>query len=280
MIKIIPETYMAEQYAKYLACEEKAVATQKQYRREVLFFIRFLSGREITKDLVIEYKEELIRRFRPATVNTKLAAANGFMKYAGCGECCVKQLKIQRKTYCSHDRQLGKSEYMRLLKAAEKQEKTRLCMILQTLCGLGMRISELPFVTAESVKEKEVTVSLKGKNRTILMGKKLRKRLKQYIIKNGITSGPLFVTRSGRPVDRSNIWKMMKALCSDADVNPRKVFPHNLRHLFARTFYKNSRDIVKLADVLGHSSIDTTRIYMVSTGKKHQRYMDTIGLVL
>lgn len=239
-MKNILTVTLMKQYENHLLQEEKSVSTQKQYRREIL---RFLS-------------------------------------FAGYGEYRVKQLKIQRKPYCSSDRELTKAEYTRLLQSAKNQGQDKLWTILQTICGMGIRISELPFITAQAVRDGEAAVQLKGKNRVILMGKKLRRILKKYMDRQGISRGPLFVTKNGKPMDRSNIWKMMKKLCHSARVNPQKVFPHNLRHLFARTFYKTNKDIVKLADVLGHSNINTTRIYIISTGKEHQRCMDAMGLVI
>lgn len=176
-------------------------------------------------------------------------------------------------------KELTKAEYIRLLTAAKKQGEEKMWLILQTICGTGIRISELPFITAEAVREGEVTVNLKGKTRTLLLGGKLRQNLRKYMSARHINSGPIFITRTGKPIDRSNIWRKMKKLCETASVKPTKVFPHNLRHLFARTFYKESGDIVRLADVLGHSNINTTRIYIISTGSEHRRYIDAMGLV-
>lgn len=279
MKNILTVTLM-KQYENHLLQEEKSVSTQKQYRREILRFLAFVSEKKITKELVIQYKKELMDQYQPVSVNTKLAAVNGFLSFAGYGEYRVKQLKIQRKPYCSSDRELTKAEYTRLLQSAKNQGQDKLWTILQTICGMGIRISELPFITAQAVRDGEAAVQLKGKNRVILMGKKLRRILKKYMDRQGISRGPLFVTKNGKPMDRSNIWKMMKKLCHSARVNPQRVFPHNLRHLFARTFYKTNKDIVKLADVLGHSNINTTRIYIISTGKEHQRCMDAMGLVI
>lgn len=280
IMKNILTPKLVEKYEKYLIQEERSPATRKQYRREILRFLEYGAGRTLTKELIIEYKKELIDKYQPVSVNTKLAAINGFLAFAGYGDLKVKQLKIQRRPYCSSDRELTKEEYTRLLYCAKNQGQEKLWLILQTICGMGIRISELPYITAKAVRDGEASVNLKGKNRVILMGKKLRRILKKYMDNQGINSGPLFVTRNGNPMDRSNIWKMMKRLCRNAGVNPHKVFPHNLRHLFARTFYKANKDIVKLADVLGHSNINTTRIYIISTGKEHQRFMDAMGLVI
>lgn len=280
IMKNILTPKLVEKYEKYLIREERSPATRKQYRREILRFLEYGAGRTLTKELIIEYKKELMDKYQPVSVNTKLAAINGFLAFAGYGALKVKQLKIQRRPYCSSDRELTKAEYTRLLYCAKNQGQEKLWLILQTICGMGIRISELPYITAKAVRDGEASVNLKGKNRVILMGKKLRRILKKYMDNQGINSGPLFVTRNGNPMDRSNIWKMMKRLCRNAGVNPHKVFPHNLRHLFARTFYKANKDIVKLADVLGHSNINTTRIYIISTGKEHQRFMDAMGLVI
>lgn len=269
-----------EQYENYLKCEEKSLATQKQYKSEIMRFLNYTAGENVSKELIIQYKEQLMNRYQPVSVNTKLAAINGFLQFAGYGDLKVKQLKIQRKTYCSSEQELTKAEYLRLLSAAKDQDKEKVWLILQTICSMGIRISELPFITVEAVQEGKAIVNLKGKNRVIFLGKKLRYNLKKYISKQGIYSGPIFITRTGKPMDRSNIWKMMKKLCEKADVNADKVFPHNLRHLFARTFYHNNKDIVKLADVLGHSNINTTRIYTLSTGKEHQRCIDAMDLVV
>ena len=280
IMKNILTPKLVEKYEKYLIQEERSPDTRKQYRREILRFLEYGAGRTLTKELIIEYKKELMDKYQPVSVNTKLAAINGFLAFAGYGALKVKQLKIQRGPYCSSDRELTKAEYTRLLYCAKNQGQEKLWLILQTICGMGIRISELPYITAKAVRDGEASVNLKGKNRVILMGKKLRRILKKYMDNQGINSGPLFVTRNGNPMDRSNIWKMMKRLCRNAGVNPHKVFPHNLRHLFARTFYKANKDIVKLADVLGHSNINTTRIYIISTGKEHQRFMDAMGLVI
>ena len=268
-----------EEYENYLETEERSKTTQKQYKREAGRFLMYLSGRKVTKELVIQYKRELMNKYQPVSVNTKLAAVNGFLKFSGYGNLRVKQLKIQRKAFCSSDRELTKAEYIRLLTAAKKQGEEKMWLILQTICGTGIRISELPFITAEAVREGEVTVNLKGKTRTLLLGGKLRQNLRKYMSARHINSGPIFITRTGKPMDRSNIWRKMKKLCETASVKPTKVFPHNLRHLFARTFYKESGDIVRLADVLGHSNINTTRIYIISTGSEHRRYIDAMGLV-
>lgn len=267
-------------YAAYLDQEEKSEMTKKQYQRDVRCFLQFVSGKPITKERVIAYKEKLQRQYRPTSVNAKLAAINGFFSFTGKNELKVKQLKIQRKPYCTQKRELSKEEYVRLIEAAARQQNPKLSLLIQTICGTGIRVSELCFITAEAVRCGEATISMKGKTRTILLADKLCSVLKKYMEQRAIKTGPVFVTRNGNPLDRSNIWKMMKVLCRSANVDMDKVFPHNLRHLFARCFYSANKDIAKLADILGHSHIDTTRIYIISSGQEHRRCMDALGLVI
>lgn len=267
------------EYMEWMRQEERSEATRKQYQRELLRFLEYM-GDEISKTRVVQYKEELMRRYRPASVNAKLAALNSFFSYMGCGELRVKQLKIQKKAYCSREKELSKQEYLRMVREAEAQKDRRTALVLQTICGTGMRVSELRFVTVEAVRAGEAVVALKGKLRSILISGKLKTLLEEYIRKQKIDSGPVFVTRNGRPLDRSNIWKKMKALARQTRVEGQKVFPHNLRHLFARCFYELDKDIAKLADLLGHSSVNTTRIYIISTGQEHRQRMDALGLVL
>ena len=202
-----------------------------------------------------------------------LAAINSLFRYFEWYDCKVKAIRCQRQIFCSEDKELTKAEYVRLLNAATQKKNDRLNLILQTICGTGIRVSELEYITVEAAKEGRATVRCKGKTRVVFIVKELKKKLLQYAKEKRITTGPIFITRSGRPISRTNIWREMKALCKDSNVNPNKVFPHNLRHLFARTFYGLEKDIAKLADILGHSSIDTTRIYIVSTGAEHRQRM-------
>ena len=268
------------EYLKFLRSEEREEATCRLYQREIRRFFEFAGKKILSKELVIAYKEQLIRSYSPASVNVKLTALNGFFRFIGKEEWRVRQLKIQRSAYCSKEKELTKAEYLRLVSAAEREGREELSLILQTLCGTGIRVSELSFITAEAVRKGEAVVRLKGKIRIVLLTGKLCRLLKKYAKRRGICSGSIFVTRTGRPLDRSNIWKMLKSLGSRASVELKKIFPHNLRHLFARTFYAAGRDLVKLADVLGHSNINTTRIYIVSSGQEHQRCMDALGLVV
>lgn len=269
-----------KEYLAYLVKDEKSLATQKQYYREILRFFEYLNFQSFTKEDVICYKEKLKNDYQPVSVNAKIAALNSFFTFTGQNECKVKQLKIQRRAFCLKEKELTKKEYLRLVNAAKQRKNDKLSLILQTICGTGIRVSELCFITVEAVKRGEAVVKLKGKNRMILIGGKLRKLLLSYSRREGIASGAVFITKSGKPLDRSNIWKMMKGLCEAAHVDSRKVFPHNLRHLFARCFYGIDKDIAKLADVLGHSSINTTRIYIISSGQEHRKQMESMGLVV
>ena len=269
-----------ENYMKYLAEKERGVLTRKQYRRDIERFLEKKCTEEVTKETVIAYKEYLSENYRPSSVNAKLAAINGFLKFLGESDLRVSQLKIQRRAYCSGDRELRKKDYMKLIEIAEKENNRKLSLVIQTICGTGIRVSELKYLTVQAVRQGEVYIQLKGKNRVILIGGKLRKRLVGYMKKEKIVEGAIFITRNRKPLDRSNIWKMMKKLCKKANVDEKKVFPHNLRHLFARCFYEKEKDIAKLADVLGHSSINTTRIYIVTSGWEHKKLLDALGLVV
>lgn len=269
-----------EGYICFLEKEERSLSTRRQYQRDIQCFLVYVQGRAVTKELVIQYKERLMSEYQPSSVNTKLAAINGYFSYLGKRELCVKQLKIQKKVYCPREKELTKADYRNLVCEADRKKNKRLSLLIQTICATGIRVSELSCVTAEAVKSGEACTHLKGKSRVVLLNGKLRKALRDYLRHEKIVSGPVFRTRTGRPLDRSNIWKMMKRLCAGAKVEPQKVFPHNLRHLFARCFYALDKDIAKLADILGHSSINTTRIYIMSSGQEHRRRMDALKLVL
>ena len=270
----------AEDYIRCLEQEEKSPSTRKQYLRDIQKFALFLGDRPCTKENVILYKLELQEKYRPSAVNTKLAALNGFFSFIGKEEYRVRLLKIQHRVYCSREKELTKTEYLELIRTAKKQNREKLSLLLQTICGTGIRVSELEYITAEAVRRGEAVVQLKGKTRVIFIPDRLRKALLMYLTHEKIVSGPVFVTRKGNPLDRSNIWKMMKALCLEAGVNEAKVFPHNLRHLFARTYDEADKDMARLADVLGHSSIATTRIYIMTSGQEHRRHMERLDLFL
>ena len=268
-------------FINHLHLEEKSANTVEKYARDVNTFVAYLNGNVVSKNLVIEHKQKLIADgYAVSSINSMLAAVNSLFDYLGWIDCKVKSIKIQRQIYCPENKELSKAEYLRLVEVAERNHNQRLNMILQTICGTGIRISELQFITVEAVKSGTVEVACKGKNRVIFIVKKLKKKLLRYAAERHIKAGVIFITKSGKPVNRTNVWREMKALCKHAHVNPDKVFPHNLRHLFARTFYKLEKDIAKLADILGHSSINTTRIYIISTGYEHLKRMENMKLIV
>lgn len=278
--KILTEE-MAKAFGKYLRREEKSENTVKKYLRDVRAFAAYLNGAEVTKETVITFKSKLLgESYSVRSINSMLASLNGLFSFLGWEDCRVKSVKLQRQIYCPEEKELTKAEYMRLVDTAKQKGNERLNLILQTICGTGIRVSELQYITVEAVKNREATVSLKGKTRSVFLVKELRKKLIRYAAKQNIQSGAVFITRTGKPMNRTNIWREMKGLCKQAGVNPKKVFPHNLRHLFARTFYGIEKDIAKLADILGHSSINTTRIYIISTGSEHRRRMEHMRLII
>lgn len=260
--------------------DEKSELTVEKYLRDVRRFIAFSSGQQIDKSLVLAYKVELEKNYAVASANSMIASINAFFRFSGWLDLCVKQFKVQRKTFCNEEKELTKAEYIRLCRTADVQKNERLNLILQTICGTGIRVSELQFITVEAAERGEAIVSCKNKTRTVFIVRELQKKLLSYCKRNGITSGQIFVTKTGKPMSRTNIWREMKDLCKEAGVNPNKVFPHNLRHLFARVFYGIEKDIAKLADILGHSSINTTRIYIITTGTEHRRKMENMRLIL
>lgn len=285
-------------YRKHLEQDEYMDSTIKKYLRDIQSFATWLAGQgsgrnaetglegekeidvTVNKESVVGWKSYLIGEgYASVTVNAMLSSLNGFFEFWGWQACKVKFLKIQRRIFRSQERELSKGEYQRLLECAGRLENPRLMLLMETICATGIRVSEVKYITVEAIKQRRADISLKGKIRTILLPGKLCKKLKDYAKKMGIKSGEVFITKNGKGISRHQIWGEMKRLCEKAKVNPSKVFPHNLRHLFARTFYGLSRDIVKLADVLGHSSIETTRIYLISTGETHARQMERMGLV-
>ena len=266
-------------FRKYLIREEKSIATIEKYLRDVKKFSKYAADREITKELTVCYKSELQEKgYAVRSINSMLASLNSLMDFLNWADCKVKALRCQRQTYCAEDKELTKDEYMRLLKASTSQKQLNL--VIQTICGTGIRVSELRYFTVEAVNRGEITVQCKSKTRTILVPGKLKKRLLNFAKDCGIRCGSIFITKHGKPLDRSSIWAQMKRLCTAAGVRPSKVFPHNLRKLFARTFYGIEKDIAKLADILGHSSINTTRIYIMTTGTEHRRKIERLGLVV
>ena len=266
-------------FLNYLCWEEKSTATQEKYLRDVQSFCAYADGNEISKELIIAWKKNLIESgYAARSINSMIASVNSLLDFLDLSACKVKNIHTQQKIYCAEDKELTKAEYLRLLAASKKNEQLNL--VLQTICGTGIRVSELQYFTVEVIKHGEVTVDCKNKTRTILVPGKLKNVLLNYAKKHNIMSGAIFVTRTGKPLNRSNIWSAMKKLCEAAGVKPSKVFPHNLRKLFARTFYGIEKDIAKLADILGHSSINTTRIYIMTTGTEHRRKIERLGLVV
>ena len=266
-----------QRFEQYLLTEEKSAATIEKYLRDIRGFCSHLAGRRIRKEEAVAYKEHLTARYAPASVNSMLIAINRFLRFLGLQDCCVRPLKIQRQIFIREDKELTRAEYQRLVRAAKD---TRLSLVIQTICGTGIRVSELQYITAEAVRAGKAVVNCKNKTRVIFIPMSIQKLLKPYMKKSGVTAGSVFVTRSGKPLNRRNIWRDMKALCERAGVSPNKVFPHNLRHLFARTFYGLEKDIVRLADLLGHSSVDTTRIYTMETGDGHRLRLERVENLL
>lgn len=273
------ENFQRESFREYLIREEKSVATVEKYLRDVRTFSAYVGERSVTKDIVVDYKRHLQKKnYAIRSINSMLASLNSFLSFMGWNDCRVKSLKLQKQVYSAEEKELTKREYERLLKAAEKNEQLQL--VMQTICATGIRVSELQFFTIEAVTHGEVIINCKAKTRVILIPNKLRKLLLNYARKQHIRSGVIFLTKNGKPLDRRIIWVQMKGLCKTAAISPEKVFPHNLRKLFARTFYSAEKDIAKLSDILGHSSIDTTRIYIMTTGTEHRRIIEKLGLVV
>ena len=270
---------LIKEFENFLIEEEKAHATIEKYMRDIRTFFDWTLGGEIDKRKVLLYKEYLKENLAPASVNSVLSSLNSFFEFNNWHDLKVKMLKIQRQIFAQKDKELTKAEYKRLLDAAKGKKNERLYLLMQTICASGIRVSELQHITVEAVRQRKATINSKGKMRVVILPKDLCKMLIQYTKEQKIESGSVFVTKTGKPLDRSTIWKMMKALCESAAVDSKKVFPHNLRHLFARTYYSLQKDIVRLADILGHSSINTTRIYTMETGDIHRRQIQMLGLL-
>ena len=277
MRKITTETIKS--FNDYLINEEKAEATVNKYLHDVSEFQIWLDEQELCKTAVLAYKSYLCERYAPASVNATLSSLNSFFNFMEWYDLRVKNLKIQKQIFASTDKELTKSEYDRLLQAAKQKKNERLYLLMQTICSTGIRVSEVRYVTVEAVARGVAEINCKGKRRQVFLPKQLCQILKQYIKEQKIKSGAVFVTKSGNPLDRSNIWSDMKKLCKAANVSEKKVFPHNLRHLFARTYYSLQKDIVRLADILGHSSVNTTRIYTMETGEIHRKQIQKLGLL-
>ncbi len=271
---------MIAEFKEHLILEERSVATIQKYIRDVKAFTAYAQNSAISKEIVIAYKKYLQENYAVRSVNSMLASINSFFSLFGWNDLKVKSLKLQQQVFCPEEKELTKAEYTRLCWSAERKHNERLCLILQTICGTGIRVSELQYITVEAIKLGEAVVNCKAKTRSVFIVKELRQKLLRYAAEQNIKSGMIFVTRTGKPISRTNIWREMKALCVEANVNPQKVFPHNLRHLFARVFYGIEKDIAKLADILGHSSINTTRIYIISTGTEHRQRMENMRLII
>lgn len=272
---------LVAEFSAHLKNEEKSKNTTEKYLRDVRMFAAHFRGTEITKEMVIAYKSKLLaEHYAVRSVNSILASLNSLFTFLGWSDCKVKSMKLQRQIYCPEEKELTKAEYLRLVNTAKRKGKERLNLILQTICGTGIRVSELEYITVEAAKSGKAVVALKGKTRSVFLVKELQKKLLRYATEQNISSGTIFITRNGKPLSRTNIWREMKGLCQEAGVHPQKVFPHNLRHLFARVFYGIEKDLAKLADILGHSSINTTRIYIISTGSEHRKRMENMHLIL
>ena len=273
-------TKQISDYTAFLHIEERAAATVEKYSRDVLAFAAWLGNRVVTKDTIAQWKEQLLEdELSPATVNAKLSAVNGLLRFLGWEECRVKFVKVQKRAFRDAARDLSREEYQRLIDAAQTLGRERLALLLETICATGIRVSEVKYITVEAAQNGRTDISLKGKVRTILLPAKLCRKLLKYAKKQKTVSGEIFLSENGTSLSRLQIWREMKRICKAAGVEPSKVFPHNLRHLFATTFYRATKDIVKLADVLGHSSVNTTRIYLLTTGTEHARCLERLGLV-
>lgn len=270
---------LIQKFKMHLINEEKASATLEKYIRDVVAFMTWLGSRTIEKVIVVEYKQNLIENYAPTSANSMLSSINSFFEYMEWYDCKVKTFKIQKQIFANKDKELSKAEYERLLMVAKSKQNKKLYMLMQTICSTGIRVSELRYISTDAVRKGEAVINCKGKMRVVILPKQLCKILSSYIKEQKISSGSVFVTKNGKPLDRSNIWKLMKDLCESAGVSKNKVFPHNLRHLFARTYYSLEKDVVRLADILGHSSVNTTRIYTMETGEQHRIQIQRLGLL-
>lgn len=268
-----------KKFEEYLYAEERSCNTIEKYIRDIRFFRGRLQGGNVDKSALVKYKKELCERYAAKSVNSMLSSVNAFFVFMGWYDLKVKTLKIQRRIFSDKSKELSKPEYERLLSAAINRKNKRLYYLMQTVASTGLRVSEIQYVTCEAVRQGQAVINCKGKIRQIFLPKKLCKMLLSYIKERNIKSGAVFVSKNGRPLDRSHIWKMLKSLCEAAGVSRDKVFPHNFRHLFARTFYSLQKDIVRLADILGHSNIETTRIYTMESGAEHRKLLQKLGLL-
>lgn len=271
---------LINRYAHYLREQERSSSTIQKYVHDLTVLCNYLAETTVTKTALIAWKRELEEQYAPASVNTKLAAINGLLEFCGWSDLKVKPLKIQKSMFSDGEKELTRQEYIRLVQASQSIGNERLSLVIQTICATGIRVSELKFITAEAIQSGRAEINNKGKRRMLFLPQKLRCMLKKYLRKQKRTAGPVFVTKTEKPLDRSNIWREMKALCESAGIEPGKVFPHNLRHLFARTYYSIEKDLSRLADILGHSNVNTTRIYTIESGTVHARQMERMGLII
>ena len=269
-----------DRFYEYLIEEERSSGTIEKYIRDVRLLQSWLGSDPVTKENAARWKQELLQSGRaPSTVNSMLAAANTYFRFMGWDELKLKSIRLQRRFFRENERELTKAEYQLLMETAKKRGDERLALLMETICATGIRVSEVPYITADAIKKGRARISMKGKLRTILIPAQLCRKLRKYATKHRIGRGEIFLTKNGTRLERKQIWAQMKALCKYAGIERNKVFPHNLRHLFARCFYRISHDISSLADVLGHSSIETTRIYLISTESEHIKKIAHLGLV-
>ena len=271
---------LIKQFENFLKEDEKSEATIRKYLHDIETFAEYIQGNTVDKSIVLAYKNELKEKYAISSTNSMLAAVNSYLKFVGMENCCVKYFKVQKDAYCSDQDELTHEEYALMLKTALETGNRRLYLIMQTICATGIRVSELEYITVQAIYSGEAVVDCKGKIRRIFIVPELCDKLIEYTEEHQIRSGPVFTTRSGKPLNRCNIWREMKFVCNLAGIPESKVYPHNLRHLFARTFYNLEKDIVKLADVLGHANINTTRIYIMTTGEEHRKKMEQLNLVI
>ena len=269
-----------KRFETYLVRNENSTATVEKYLRDVRVFLTFIEYGTFDKQDVLRYKDWLIKTYKPTSANSMIGGLNTFLKFVGASCFTIKQFKIQREAYCSEEKELTKQEYYRLINTANSKCNQKLSLIIQTICSTGIRVSELKFITVEAVRVGEAVITLKGKTRKIFIIPELKNKLLRYIKQQNLYTGSVFLSKNGKPILRNNVWRDMKSLCEQAGVKRSKVFPHNLRHLFARTFYGIEKDIAKLADILGHSNVNTTRIYIVTTGAEHKKKMQNMRLII
>ena len=266
-------------FVSFLKEQEKSQSTISSYKRELFSLQMFLDDNPITKERLLGYKSMITSNYKPSTCNVAISAINSFLQYVGRTDLFVKPIRVQRQIFENKEKMLTKKEYNKLIQTAKINGQKQLSLIIQTICATGIRVSELQYITVDAVKNGQAHIRCKGKNRVVFIPKSLCILLKKYVINRNITNGPVFRTRNNKPIDRSNLWKAMKKLCTISGVKSSKVYPHNLRHLFARTYYTQQKDLSRLADVLGHSNINTTRIYTRETGAVHARQIEGLGLV-